>query len=827
MEVKFEECASETNCLEGFIFEENSTPTRGSKISIKSGHHADVLARSKSVVDRLALLKTGTKLYKVRDKGVRGIKIYERKYWLDMENLQINFSSNKASPYSLGCQASQGSGSFLVSDITEVREGCQADIFNTIEDMGIMDNITNNTAFSLIFTPESSIFRLDLVAEDNDTRDAWVDTLRHLVVTLKSLSHQKEYELFLKNKFRAADANNSGYLDYKEVKALCSGLNIKLEKEDIAERFSEANTEKTDPAAKEKGEVLNEDEFVDFYYKLMRRPEIDEIFGRYSNKDQRMPPEAFLKFLTEEQKEFLILEECRELIRSFESSEVKSSFSKQGFTHFLMFNDWQDLLSPLARQDVTAEDMMQPLSHYWIASSHNTYLTGNQLTGVSSIDGYISALCQGCRCVELDCWDGDDGEPVIYHGHTLTSKILFKDVVQACKTYAFQRSDFPVILSLENHCSLDQQDKMAEHLVNILGDILYTKVIKEEENSLPSPWILRRKILIKAKKLTSSNINDVDPDDDEDEDDTQDIKKDDNEKDESDGALVSSIKKGKKVSQNLSGLVNYIHAVSFPGFENKEAKCFHMSSFGETKTKKILSDTQTAQDFVKYNTKQISRIYPSKRRQDSSNLKIVEPWCAGCQIVALNYQTEDRQNHLNRSIFRANGGCGYILKPKFLRDPKIAYSPTSPSLLDRSLFPVLILSVEIISGQHIPRPHSAQEGEVIDPYVEVRIRGHPDDFHEADNHKETAAVRNNGFNPTWKEGFVFNVKVPEVAILDLKVKDHSRTGKDQHLGSYAIRIMDMQEGYRRAYLIDYAGAELNPAALFLKINKRWIKNNGK
>ena len=54
-----------------------------------------------------------------------------------------------------------------------------------------------------------------------------------------------------------------------------------------------------------------------------------------------MPPEAFLKFLTEEQKEFLILEECKELIRSFESSEVKTSFSKQGFTHFLMFNDWQ------------------------------------------------------------------------------------------------------------------------------------------------------------------------------------------------------------------------------------------------------------------------------------------------------------------------------------------------------------------------------------------------------------------------------------------------------------------------------------------------------
>ena len=39
----------------------------------------------------------------------------------------------------------------------------------------------------------------------------------------------------------------------------------------------------------------------------------------------------------------------------------------------------------------------------------------------------------------VDCWDGDDGEPVIYHGHTITSKILFKDVVEACKKYAFSK----------------------------------------------------------------------------------------------------------------------------------------------------------------------------------------------------------------------------------------------------------------------------------------------------------------------------------------------------------------------------------------------------
>lgn len=42
--------------------------------------------------------------------------------------------------------------------------------------------------------------------------------------------------------------------------------------------------------------------------------------------------------------------------------------------------------------------------------------------------------------MELDCWDGSDDEPEIYHGYTLTSHILFKDVIKAIKEHAFKVS---------------------------------------------------------------------------------------------------------------------------------------------------------------------------------------------------------------------------------------------------------------------------------------------------------------------------------------------------------------------------------------------------
>lgn len=123
----------------------------------------------------------------------------------------------------------------------------------------------------------------------------------------------------------------------------------------------------------------------------------------------------------------------------------------------------------------------------------------------SKISILFQVLLSGCRCVELDCWDGDDGYPVIYHGRTFVSKISFKLVVEVINESAFVTSPYPVILSIENRCTLMQQARMAQIFVKVFGDKLITKYMFDsdfyEDPLLPSPNQMKYKILIKNKKI--------------------------------------------------------------------------------------------------------------------------------------------------------------------------------------------------------------------------------------------------------------------------------------------------------------------------------------
>lgn len=69
----------------------------------------------------------------------------------------------------------------------------------------------------------------------------------------------------------------------------------------------------------------------------------------------------------------------------------------EGMTRFLLSEEG-DIFHPL--QLHVHQDMTAPMCHYFISSSHNTYLLEDQLRGPSSVEGYARALQSGCRCIK-------------------------------------------------------------------------------------------------------------------------------------------------------------------------------------------------------------------------------------------------------------------------------------------------------------------------------------------------------------------------------------------------------------------------------------------
>lgn len=68
----------------------------------------------------------------------------------------------------------------------------------------------------------------------------------------------------------------------------------------------------------------------------------------------------------------------------------------------------------------------------WCCSPLSPSLSRSLLNSHFSI--FVVVVVVHCA-VKVDCWDGKDGDPEIFHGHTLTSHIKFKDVVKAISKY--------------------------------------------------------------------------------------------------------------------------------------------------------------------------------------------------------------------------------------------------------------------------------------------------------------------------------------------------------------------------------------------------------
>lgn len=683
---------------------------------------------------------------------------------------------------------------FSIDDIDSVRKGRQSEGLNKHTEPS-----AEELCFSIIFKGRKK--NLDLMASNGQEMKQWVNGLDKLIHNMRNLSHQQKSEHWIINCMRKADKNEDNKMTLKELKHFLRQINVEVDDTYAVDIFNKCD--------KSNSGSLEGPEIEHFYDLLTHREEVDVIYEECAQTDGQMSARDLLNFLLNQQREQATMEDALKLIEKYEvdgTAKQKKHLTKDGFLMYL-HQEESSILNPAHKQ--VYQDMHQPLNHYYISSSHNTYLMEDQLKGPSSTEAYIKALMKSCRCVELDCWDGANGEPVIYHGYTLTSKVLFRDVIKAINDYAFKTSDYPVILSLENHCTVGQQKLMAHYLISILGDALVTKPLGNTmPTNFPSPEELKGKFLVKGKRLNKldaafSNDNNIEEDTVSEEDEAADNKE--------NGGKTKSKKSKIKLAKALSDIVIYCKSVHFSGFEHaKENQAFYeMSSFKESKAFNLAETSGTA--YTHHNMDKLSRIYPAGSRTDSSNYNPVPMWNVGCQIVALNFQTPTKEMHLNQGRFLPNGLCGYILKPEFQRVLSSQFDPSTLSngpWLQRKTF-----SVMVISAQQLPKLNKDKQKSIVDPLVRVEIYGVP-----ADNaSKETHYIDNNGFNPMWNETFKFDIQVPELAMVRFVAEDYDSTSQNDLIGQYCLPLTSVQNGYRHVPLLTKRGDVICSAGLFVHL----------
>jgi hypothetical protein len=389
------------------------------------------------------------------------------------------------------------------------------------ERLGDSFGLAKEKSLSILYSSGDSEISLDLIAPTVSIYKYWYKGLKKILQKIQDdRDSYSPDELYLKLNWERADINNDGALSFSEIKKLLIELNINMSTNSVQQMFTLVDINNNN--------LLAFDEFCEFIKLLRERPELDylwnmliggesltsniEPFPSMSNvldsTKEVLTMEQFLKFWFDIQGEEL---QPHEAYTKFETIfKINNSFKINASVDIesLVLADfdvfqitrqmWKKIVSSTIYNDifdmdksVLYQDMTLPLSSYYMASSHNTYLEGDQLTSASSANRYVSDLLSGCRCVELDCWDGDGGEPVIYHGYTLTSRIFFRDVIDAIAEYGFIKSPYPIVLSIENHCGMDQQARMAYHMKTRFKDILLIPDVDQSIQELPSPEAMR------------------------------------------------------------------------------------------------------------------------------------------------------------------------------------------------------------------------------------------------------------------------------------------------------------------------------------------------
>ncbi|KAI9705079.1 MAG: Phospholipase C [Candelina mexicana] len=727
------------------------------------------------------ILKQGTLLTKVTKKRRRNLK-----FLLDIDSAKVIWDASKPS-----------TKRFYIDDLREIRKG--ADAQNYREEFGVPAEYQNRW-FTIIYADQERskgrpFKTMHLIASNDYVFELWTTTLENISKYRSDImaglagsgdkSIKAHWRREMDKLFGATPhAEEEEKMNFEGVEKLCRNLHINCTKNLIRAQFANADTDNTG--------YLKYEHFKNFVTRLKERKDIKEIY-RAVVRDHRVGLDLgeFLEFLRGTQG-IDVDSEREQWERTFE--KVIRKFRPKGQTqsnaedpsslrmHFEAFSTFLSSNSNSAMMTWRPQTVLdKPLNEYFVSSSHNTYLLGRQVVGESSPEAYIEALQRGCRCVEVDCWDGADGQPMVTHGRTGTTKVLFSDCIAVIGKYAFVSSPYPLIISLEVHCNAEQQVIMADILKTVLGERLLLEPLMTNTCSLPSPEELKNRILIKVKApgeegteesahsteitgrqhrslsspfsrpvildnsvISSPPLVSSPPPSSPPEWSSSFWETGRGSVTAGTGTSVSSVtddsdtnpatpvslqkekkKARSKIVRPLGDLGVYTRGQKYRGFSLNESRSTnHVFSFAERTFDNLCKDPDLKAQLEKHNVRCLMRVYPSATRITSSNFDPNKFWRRGVQMVATNWQTYDLGTQINNAMFAAGiDRTGYVLKPKELRKANYGAElidgvSAARMKKDKKL---LKFSVEMISAQQLPRLRSMGSDESIHPYIELEV----------------------------------------------------------------------------------------------------------